>query len=474
MRKNTVIISTLIFLLLNILSPFTIIGLAYNIASPKNLESNQQEPFSIIYHSATSDSNHNLYLVYHKQTQSFNVIEFMTANSYYVWNTTAQQILAERIGLDSIGKPTITVAANQLYIVVAFVNSSLSGLLLLTKNTTDYLWNDPILIFNTTTGSLKNPILTRNPAQDVLWLSWLNGTEGSNNVYYCTYNRTSTIWTKAFYASNNNTENCLDHHFIADNNGIAHLVFSEGPENYEKIYYRKIYQNGTLENVEEVTNGANSCRYPYITKDTSNILNVFWNNLTVVDPGFEYGTKNIYTRSKATIGPWSEMIEVAPYIPPERPSTGESDAMKFAAVFDKQNVLWLAYEIREQYAYHMGVDIRSRLGSNWLASEKLALVNNAARDPMLIPDLAGNLHCFWLDIRFGTYEIYYRTKFSSGVWTEEKPLTAVIADSSGLWKFILGFLVAIVVIASPLLIARYIQRRRQTKFLKEKIKDLQR
>ena len=288
-----------------------------------------------------------------------------------------------------------------------------------------------------------------------------------------TCNTTTMVWNSPLKLSVNNQSDNKQGDFLLDDNGHCHFVYSSGEESHEKIIYRKIWNNLTLSDVEEISDGSQRCYYPSIIIDENDELNIFWNNHSVPDPVEFRGTKFIFSSIKEN-GNWSHPFEVGPYIPPERPSSGESDAFNSAACLDPTtNKVWLAYEIAEDYAYHTGIDIRARTSDTWEPSSQLTLVNNLAKDPQLFVTTNGDLICFWIDGRSVLNQVYFRVLFANGAWSEEIVLTAFTpGDYASLWNYVLIALGAALLLAVPPLIMRYVHRKREKKYIKEKLRQM--
>ncbi|MHA1213609.1 MAG: hypothetical protein ACTSSH_14275, partial [Candidatus Heimdallarchaeota archaeon] len=261
--------------------------------------------------------------------------------------------------------------------------------------------------------------------------------------------------------------------FTFDNQGNIHFTWAQGADNFEKIAYRQIFKNGTMLPIEYLTDGVNRCKEPVIIIDEKNAVNIFFGNYTEINPGLDYGTKNINTIIKIDAANWTQSLDIAPYIPIDRPSSGESDAEKPTVTLDAENNLWLAYEIREQIYFHMGIDIRHRSSSGWQDGRSVSSALNAGcMVPLIKTDNAGNIHCLWLDPRYSNYEVYYRIRFISGQWSDEMSLSAYTIGSGGALRIVFYVLGVLVILVVPTFVFRILRRRREKRFLKRKISDL--
>ncbi len=436
-----------------------------------NLYPNAGDESQIQSYAVAINSTNNIHAVFNKQIQIHNSLEYIVTGADFIWNLTSSIVIEENSTLNIIGRPTMVAASDRLQLVLAFSTAADSGLLLMEKPYSDISWSSNIVQLNETFQFL-DPVLVRNTTNEDLWLCWRDNSEDSYKMFFSVFNSTSGIWGNVIKLTDPSGGNSTDCKFILDVSGNAHFVWSEGQLNQERILYRKVFWNGTMEPIEVLTDGNNRCRYPEIIIDYNNDFNVFWSNYTVVNPGVDYGTQNIQTTRKSFNGTWSEPFEIAPYKPPD--FQGFSDARISSVAKDFDNNLWVAFEIREQYAYHQGIDIRKRVGyTDWQASERISLANNPAIDPLIKCDNVGNLHCFWLDLRHSNYELYFKIRFSSGVWTNEFRLSIDTSTFGDYWQLILIVSGVIAIISFPLIILDRIRARKRNKLLKRKISDLQ-
>ena len=438
-----------------------------------NVYPNAGDESQIQSYAVAINSTNNIHAVFNKQIQIHNSLEYIVTGADFIWNLTSSIVIEENNTLDILGRPTLVAASDRLQLVLAYSTAAASGLLMMEKPYSDKNWSSNIVRINETFQYL-DPVMERNTTNDDLWLSWRDNSEDSYKMFFSVYNSTSGMWGNISRLTDLSGGNSTDCKFVLDDSGNAHFVWSEGDLNYESVLYRKVFWNGTMEPIEVLTDGSNRCRYPEIIIDSYNDINVFWSNYTVINPGVVYGTQNIQTIRKSFTGTWSEPLFTAPYLPPERPPGGLSDARIPSVAIDLDNNLWVLHEIRELYAYHQGIDIRKRVGySDWQSSERVSLANNPTIDPLIKCDNEGNLHCFWLDLRHSNYELYFRFRFSSGVWTNEFRLSIDSSTFGDYWYLILIVSGTILVISIPAIILDRIRARKQNKLLRRKITDLQ-
>ncbi len=413
-----------------------------------------------------------LHLIYREKIGSFDQICYLESSSEYVWNQSKNILIKENETHKLYSRPSITTKNDEPFAVYGFENGVKTGIVLLKRNTTTKIWSSEVVIENIV-GYLNDPIIAYNANQTNFWLSWEDKHEGNYSQYLMIGNSTTLQWSAPTKLSSNELYDSRQGNFILDEDGNGHFVWKEGPENHEKIFYRKVYSNGTLATIEEITDGTYECIKPAIVIDENKKINVFWNNHSDADPGTFLGTKFVYSSIRESDN-WSTSFEVGPYIPLERPASGESDAFTAAVCLLKsKNELWLAYEIVEDYAYHSGIDIRNRESYSWQPSRPLSLVNNRAKDPQLLSSTNGDLICFWIDARAVTNQVYFRIRFANEAWSKEIALTAFKQNYfSSIWGYVLVIIGAIIILTIPSLMMRWLHKKRKEKYIKERVKNL--
>ncbi len=435
------------------------------------IQAAQTGPQVFDFHVAISPSN-KLHLIYREKIGDIDQICYLESSSKYVWNQSKNILIAENNTHKFSSRPSITTKNEELFAVYGFEKGEKTGIILLVRNATTKIWSSKIVIEDIE-GSISNPIIAYNANQTNFWLSWEDNHEGFYNQYLMTGNSSSLLWVAPTRLSSNESYNSLHGNFILDEDGNGHFVWKEGLESHEKILYSKVYSNGTLTAIEEITDGTYRCIKPAIIIDQNKKINVFWNNHSDPNPGLFLGTKFIYSSIRENDN-WSTPFEVGPFIPEGRPSSGESDAFTAAVCLLKPtNELWLAYEITEDYAYHSGIDIRNREGASWQPSSFLSLVNNRAKDPQLLASTNGDLICFWIDARAVTNQVYFRIRFANEAWSNEIPLTAFKQNYfSTIWLYVLIIIVTVIILAIPSIVVRIIYKKRKEKYIREKIRNL--
>lgn len=437
-----------------------------NINKTIAIDENQVFDFSVAL-----DSSGRLILVYREKEMDEDKIILRETDTNKNWNKTRQTLLKENETFKITGSPSIITVNDSALFVSGYSIGTLSGILLSKRAEINDPWEHSTIISNIA-GNLTNPSIKFDSVNNFYWLTWKDDHEGGINQYLVTTNNLIS-WSNITKITTEQTTRIDSCDFIFDENGSAHLVLAKGENFHEKIFYYQITNNLTIIRNETLTDITYGDRDVTILLDSYNNLNVFWTNYTVDDPGFFLGNVFVYSMLRSITGNWSEPYKVGPYVPPDRSASGESDAYNPAVVEDGQNRLWLAYEILEDYAYHSGIDIRSRVGSNWQPSEFLSLVTNRATDPFLVCDKDNNLHCFWLDRRSGSSEVFYRIKYAIAGWSNEKSLSDIIGTPIKDTLIIVSVVVgALIIISIPTIILRTVVRRRQKKEIQERIKEL--
>ena len=416
--------------------------------------------------------NNELFLTYRENMQDEDTISFIQTASGFEWNKTSTLLKNENDTFKIIGKPSIAFENNKILIVFAFQKNTFWGIDLFTKEYPTGNWKEEVIISGVN-NTLVAPLIKYHSATASLWLTWSDFSEGSFNQYYIKTNESTIDWDNKSTLSEDNSVNCSDCDFIFDEEGTAHFIWSEGLENQNRVLYRYIFSNGTKSSIEYITDGTTDCEDPALVIDSAKFLNAFWTNRTVPNPEGFLGTINIQSSIRISNDNWSTPLKVGPFVPPDRPASGESDALNPAVVLDTHNQLWLAYEIIEEYAYHIGADIRNRIGNSWQPATYLSLYSNRVYDPLLIMDHSGNLHCFWIDSRHLSLEVYHRIKFENNVWSEEYLVTGT-STFFGTEAFVIVMVVigGAVLLSIPVMILRRIRQRKAKRKVIELISGL--
>ncbi len=418
------------------------------------------------------DNNFTIVLV--DQIASNKKLGIISTTSNFLFEESIDYLVEDTADFSIIGKPSITYLQNSIYIAYPFADETFQGIKLLAKNLDTDEWINQT-IFADHSSNYNSPLLMRNATNNGLIFVWQNDASNHYELFMSSSNTSVLDWKQeAIQISSFNESNNKECEFIMDSSNHLHFAWSYGASYHEKIMYRTVFDNTTLSPVENITDGSSGCRDPALVIDNYNYLNLFWTNHTMENPQTQYGTVNIHTAKKELLnGSWIDYQEAGPFIPFERPPSGESDAYAPAVAFDQQNRLWLAYEINEEYANHHGVDIRHRANNNWMPGTILSLINNPAKKPLLIVDDYDNVHCFWMDFRHSTSEIYHRIKFSTDTWSEEVLVTFTGKYFSYIWKTVLIVVIVFIVAGLPFVIANILRRKRAERLIKGKIEGLQ-
>jgi hypothetical protein len=437
---------------------------------------NNQQTNQIEDYDALIDSNGSLHLVFtesigdsyqlgykHTLTESTSAITWKTKPYYLVENQA-----------NTIRTPMIQQVGDTIYVLFVKNEGVHATLEILSRTLTSEIWN------NFSSYSLVDNFYGTTELQFILGENstvWLFGTLISPNtidLYYTQYSFLDNQWSNWELLATNVTSSTHPFKAVKTSDDNIHLVWSKGNQWEHQLYYQIFFPNNhSVSSKETLSDGTTSCRHPELCVDKDDNLHLFWSEYIEPERLAQMGVKSIYYSTKKVNESWTEAIEVGPYIPPGRPTSGESDGMKPEVVIDKEDILWMAYEIREEYAYHQGVDLRNKNGNSWNPSVKISLRNNPAIEPLLLVDDNNYLHCFWLDFRSGAYHIYYRYKTDDNRWSEEKGLTWNEYTMQNFWGYF-GIIIAIIVLLSiPFIIYRIFLRRRRKKILGDKIDKLE-
>jgi len=460
------------FLFILLTSPIYTRGVLFSHPSNHSigLLSSEIESHFINSYGVTISPTNELYVVFNEFYKSINYLRVIHSDSKYLWNLTAETIAISNANFSIYGEPSILIKNGTLWVSTLFSQGTQQGLIVLKKPLAGISWQTAFIL-NTSSFEIRDVKIKPFPSQSFFALFWSDNHLGNYALYARFYNISSQLWSSVYAVSNENSFNCFESDVYIDENATAHFVWTEESLTREQILYRAIALNGSVRSIEQLTSGATWCREPKIV-GREDQLTVFWTNYTVENPGLDYGTINIQMSTKVSNGSWSSPYKVAPFFSIEQPAEN-SDAKSPTVSFDLFGKLWLAYEIREVYLNHMGIDLRGKDNSGWQRSERVSLKLNPAIAPKIRGDLIGNLHCFWLDFRSGNYQLYYRTRFLDGLWSSEIALTSFHIEAGEFKNYFLLFFGAITLIVLPVVIVSVLRARKEKKLLQKKIDSLQ-
>ncbi|MCF2143751.1 MAG: hypothetical protein K9W42_08640 [Candidatus Heimdallarchaeota archaeon] len=436
------------------------------------LSVNSIESHFITSFGCTITPENKLIAIYNEFKDGLNKLKLLTSTSDFEWKAEPELLFSSNISFSVYGEPSAFLLNETYWVVVLFRAGGDKGFLILTKNNTDGSSWQQFYNYNSSTFTITDIVMKPFQGKDAIALAWKDNHLGSFNLYSRFYNLSTKDWSPIFNLTIENSYNCYDADFFIDTNNTVHYVWAENCSNFEQIQYCSIFINGTQSSTEILTNGDTSCREPTIVGQVDKLF-VFWTNHTVENPGADLGTINIQMSEKKIGQPWSTAEQIAPYSSIDQTSSF-SDAKSPSVAIDAFGKLWLAYEVREVYYNHMGIELRGRdIIFGWQKSEHVSLANNPAIKPQIIADTIGNVHCFWLDFRNGNYQLFYRIRFLDNTWSDEISLTKFTFTSSQVTIYVLLILGALTLILLPTVILYKIHSRKTKKLLQKKIDSLQ-
>ncbi|NHJ31582.1 MAG: hypothetical protein FK732_01850 [Asgard group archaeon] len=303
---------------------------------------------------------------------------------------------------------------------------------------------------------------------EYLWLTWMEYNNSIKQSYFRIFNQTSYMWTNKTCLSENEIDHTGYLAFTTDLYNNGYFVWSEGPVNLRRVYFRKVYENETMGTIVLLTSGIHECIESTILTEADNTTHVMWSNYTDPDAGDIRGTINIGYRRMNPQGEWNEEELVAPFKSIFKP--GQSDAFMPSIVIDGLNTMWLAFAARDDYYHHQGINLRTRISGLWQDEERVSQSINAAMKPRLVCDTQNNIHCVWIDYRSAYASLYYRVKSSLGIWSEELLLTSYVIESDIFNMWILYGLVIAAAVVIPIILTNLVKKYQKKKVISKRKK----
>ncbi|MCK5184443.1 MAG: hypothetical protein KAQ95_09065, partial [Candidatus Heimdallarchaeota archaeon] len=151
----------LLFFLILLISNISIIfGNALQ-KSEINLLPNAGDASQIQSYAVAINSTNNIHVVYNKQIQIHNSLEYIVTGADFIWNLTSSIVIEENGTLNIIGRPALVAALDRLQLVLAFSTVTESGLLMMEKLYSEKSWSSNIIRINETFQYL-DPVMERN------------------------------------------------------------------------------------------------------------------------------------------------------------------------------------------------------------------------------------------------------------------------------------------------------------------------
>jgi hypothetical protein len=204
------------------------------------------------------------------------------------------------------------------------------------------------------------------------------------------------------------TSRCNAHCVVADPVGNIHVVWYDGRNNHDEIYY-KLFDGVTWSGDERLTDDPDDARYPSIAWAPGGELHLVWTDS-------RDGFWNIYYKRFDGMT-WGSDVRLAAY-------SADQSLPCIAVDADKNlHVVW--YDNRNggnDEIYYRKFD-----GMTWGPETRLTSASGDSWTPAIVADDYGNLHVAWHDHRNNDYEIYYK-RFNGAIWEPDQRLT----DAAGI------------------------------------------
>jgi hypothetical protein len=207
-----------------------------------------------------------------------------------------------------------------------------------------------------------------------------------------------------------------------DSNNTVHLVWHDDAPGNEEIFYSYKPESGNWSNPVNISNNAQSSRYPCITIDKTNVIHVAWQ---------DYGPSghwSIYYIQKLENSEWS-MPETI---------TGDDIYVDPKIIADDSSnihLIWL------YGGYHHGIRYAKRTKQNTWTSQSVIVDPTTLWYPKLTVDKNRNVHVIWgATLDFLNWNIFYSTKTELGEWAppinisntgKANSINSIVSDNRG-------------------------------------------
>jgi hypothetical protein len=329
-----------------------------------------------------------------------------------------------------------------------------------------------------TAGSSSYPAIAVDPL-DNLHVVWEEDISGNSEVYYKKSTDGGATWTGAKRLTWTAGDS-LQPAIAVDSGGALHVVWMDYTPGNPKIYYRKSSTGGdSWSSSRTLTLTGGAAGSPAIAVDSFDNLHMSWNAATLE------GTDIFYKKSTDGGASWtpSQRLTWTPGISRD-PALAVGSSANIHVVWEDnapgnsdiyyrksgdggaswstvRRLTWTAgssisavLAVAPSGALHVfwgddtpgNDEIYAKRstdgGDNWTANQRLTWISGDSIRPAAAVDSSGNLHLFWADAIFGSYDIYYKKSTNGGAtWSTIQRLTlnlgyssypAVAVDSFGL------------------------------------------
>jgi hypothetical protein len=212
------------------------------------------------------------------------------------------------------------------------------------------------------------------------------------------------------------SENSYSPAIAVDSNGHIHLVWYDGADNREEIYYRRSEDGGTTWSAAKRLTWTKfaSCS-PAIAIDSSNAIHVVWFDTPIGDIEIYYtrSTDGGTTWSAAKRLTWTSGVS---YVP--------------AIAIDSNDTIHIVWQDDTPGTYEIYYKRSKDGGTTWSAAKRLTWTTGTSHYPAIAIDSIDTIHLVWYDTTPGNAEIYYKSSADKGLtWSAAQRITWTSGDS---------------------------------------------
>jgi hypothetical protein len=227
-------------------------------------------------------------------------------------------------------------------------------------------------------------------SNDHIHLVWHEGTNGIEDIYYKKSTDNGDSWTTGLQLTSN-TGYSLYPSIATDSNNDIHIVWRDGTPGYEEIFYLKSTDGGTTWTSKRLTWAKTTLYDPDIAIDSNDNLYLVWS-----DGGNIYGKKSTnggtsWSTRKLT---WTL-------------GTSMSPAITISPSSDHIHLVWQEAPYLEDFEILHKVSTDS--GVNW-TNTRLSWNTGDSDYPAVAVDSSDHSHVVWQDKTPSNYEIFYAKK----------------------------------------------------------------
>ena len=302
-----------------------------------------------------------------------------------------------------------------------------------------------------TSGASKNPSIDVD-TNDNIHIVWNDVTPGNSELYYCKSTNEGISWmTKRLTWNSGISETPA---IVTDSSNHIHLVWEDKTPGNAEIYYRKSTNGGTNWTTKRLTWNSGESEFPKIAVDSSNHIHVVWyddmtGNYEIyhkksTNGGTNWTTKRLTWNSGSSIVP-SIAIDTSDNIQVvwQDSTPGKSEIYYKKSTNGGMNwtVKRLTWNPGSSYYPDIATDVSDHTHATWYdwtsgrddiyymrstdggvswSTKRLTWTAGASYNPSITSDSLNNIHIVWIE-EIGAYEIYYKRSSDGGMsWTTKR------------------------------------------------------